>query len=67
MADSTTRVPQLCPTCSQGQCPYRDGIYCRTFICAMKRDNEIGKAGNWLMGILNGLRQQSNIVSKTVR
>lgn len=67
MADSTTRVPQLCPTYSQGQCPYRDGIYCRNFVCAMKGDNEIGKNSNWLMGILNQLQRHANTVSKTIR
>ena len=52
--------------CSQAQCPYRDGIYCRNFVCAMKGDNEIGK-NNWLLGILNQLQRHANTVSKTIR
>ena len=67
MSNPATRIPQLCPTCSKGQCPYRDGIYCRNFVCALKSGNEIGGGVKGLMTLFEGLRRQADNVARIIR
>ena len=38
-------MEQICPKCATGSCPFRDGIYCRSTICA--RDDHPNNDSNF--------------------
>ena len=60
------QLPQLCPTCSQGHCEYRDGILCRAYICAKRNGGDARKSYEGLMGILNTLKSATESVARNV-
>jgi len=48
------KMEQLCPKCATGECPWRNGIMCRNYVCA--RD-DAGSREDILKGLPPGFAE----------